>query len=88
MEIRITEQHLTSGSDGEFYDGYVMVIWENNHIEDVEPVRIDLGSNCNIRVHELGCKGYNYFIDTPWGRLRYCTEGTYSQFPIGLITQV
>ena len=86
MEIRITEQHLTAGPDGELWRGYVMAIWENNHIEFVEPVRIDLESNC--KGHELGCEGYNYFIETPWGKLRYCTEGTYSQFPISLITQI
>jgi hypothetical protein len=87
MEIRITEQHITSGAEGELWDGYVMAIWENNHIESVEPVRIELESNCN-RGHDSKCEGYNYFINTPWGKLRYCTEGTYSQYPIALITQV
>jgi hypothetical protein len=87
MEIRITEQHITSGADGELWDGYVMAIWENNHIEFVEPVRIELESNCD-KEHEPNCEGYNYFINTPWGKLTYCTEGTYSQFPISLTTTI
>jgi len=87
MKIRITEQHVTADGDGELWDGYIMAIWEDNHIEFVEPARIELESNCN-REHESKCEGYNYFIETPWGKLKYCTEGTYSRFPISLTTQI
>ena len=79
MEIRITETHLTTGSDGELWDGYVMAVWENNHIEFVEPVRLELDHNCD---EHFGCDGYNFHIQTPWGKLKYCTEGEY---PVALI---
>jgi len=82
MEIRITEQHITTGSDGELWNGYIMAIWAGD--EFVEPVRIKLDSNCN-REHESKCEGYNYFIETPWGKLKYCTE---QDTPVSLITTV
>jgi len=98
MEIRITEQHLTTGADGELWHGYVMAILrylDNEFL--VEPVKIELLGACqsppnNPRLsglikafHELGCQGYYFFVETPWGKLQYCTE---QDTPVSLITQV